>query len=67
MASSLMGAYWGVGVDVDQDALEIAQRNFANFHIDNVDLLYSDVQTLSIMPGLLCIDLIYCQKLGFLK
>lgn len=51
MAASLMGSHYGIGVDVDQDALEIARRNFDKFDIDNVDLLYSDVQTLSINPG----------------
>ena len=51
MASSLMGSHYGIGVDVDQDALEIARRNFDKFDIDNVDLIYSDVQTLAINPG----------------
>ena len=51
MAASLMGSYYGIGVDVDQEALEIAQRNFGRFEIGNVDLIYSDVQTLNICPG----------------
>lgn len=46
-----MGACGVVGVDVDQDALEIARRNLSAFDISNVDLIYSDVQTLNILPG----------------
>lgn len=55
MASSLMGSYYGIGVDVDQDALTIAQRNFDVFDIGNVDLVYSDVQTLAVHSGKYCL------------
>ena len=51
MAASYMGAYWGIGVDVDPDALALARANFGMHGISNVDLIHSDIQTLSLHPG----------------
>jgi hypothetical protein len=53
VASSLMGAAYGIGVDVDAGALGVARENFARLDVQNVDLVYSDVQTVTLSTGML--------------
>ncbi len=46
-----MGSSSGLGVDVDTEALSISAQNFTKLDVSNVDLVLSDVQTLSISGG----------------
>ena len=58
IASRLMGAYHVVGVDVDQEALDTAWVNLKKNEIDCVDLIQSDVQSISFSWGK-CIDCVH--------
>ena len=50
IASCLMGSYQVQGVDVDTDALHIAQININAYNFnDHIDLLQSDIQDVSFM------------------
>ncbi|KAL8560317.1 hypothetical protein ACOMHN_006048 [Nucella lapillus] len=47
---SMLGASYILGVDVDQDALEVCSGNLSELEITNVDLLQCDVHTLLKTP-----------------
>jgi putative methylase len=51
IASSLMGASFVCGFDVDQDALDTAWVNIHKLEIPNIDLTQSDVQTVQFSSG----------------
>jgi len=46
VGASMLGASYVLGVDVDEDALEICSSNLEEFEMTNVDLLQSDVTSL---------------------
>jgi putative methylase len=46
IGSTLLGAESAVGVDVDEDSIELAKQTAANFDIANVDFILSDVSEL---------------------
>lgn len=54
-----MGSASGFGVDVDTEALSVAAQNFSKLDITNVELVLSDVQTLSISGGENTANIIY--------
>ena len=43
IGSSLLGANSAVGVDIDEDSIEIAKISASNFDIENIDFIVSDV------------------------
>lgn len=50
IGSSLLGAGECIGVDVDEDALEICRTNCKDFELNNVDLLQCDLTTSCLRP-----------------
>ena len=49
VGACILGAGHVTGFDVDADALDIARQNFAQFEIDNYDLVQTDVVN-SLLP-----------------
>ena len=49
VGACMLGAGHVTGFDVDADALDIARQNFAQFEIDNYDLVQTDVVN-SLLP-----------------
>lgn len=46
IGATLLGASYVLGVDIDEDALEIASSNIQQFELSDVELLQCDVQNL---------------------
>ena len=47
IASSLMGAYSVLGVDIDEESVSLAYDILDKFNLDNVEFVVSDVESLS--------------------
>lgn len=46
IGSVMLGASYVLGIDVDEEALEICQKNLEDFEIFNVDLLQQDIENI---------------------
>lgn len=53
IASSLLEAATVVGFDIDESALETCWINLRKLEIDNVDLIHSDLHSISFATGVL--------------
>ena len=45
-----------IGIDIDEDALAVCQRNIEDYEIDNIELLQQDIKPLSAEVGRLRVD-----------
>nr|CAG4641979.1 EOG090X0BVL [Eurycercus lamellatus] len=51
IGATLLGACYVLGVDIDEEALQIASSNIQQFELDNIDLLQCDVKLLPLVLG----------------
>lgn len=47
IGAALLGASYVLGIDIDQDALDLCQENIETFDLENIDLLQLDVTNLT--------------------
>lgn len=51
VGSVLLGASYVLGVDIDEEALQISNSNINQFELNEVDLLHADVKILPLLLG----------------